>query len=181
MTKFVWGNMNDERVYLDENNLRMTTNFRINFGRLAEELLNDGRRDSAVKVLDKCVEVTPDKTIPFNYFMTKIGELYYRAAGDMNKNADSALVNNDAELTRKKEWTDKANSILTRVTDIYADNLNYYLSLKGTKYFKFVEQDMNQALYIMQAVAGIVKQTDQKDLADKLDKKFNDLASRAGM
>ena len=88
MTKFVWGNMNDERVYLDENNIRMTTNFRINFGRLAEDLLLEGKRDSAIKVLDKCVEVTPDKTIPYNYFMTKIGELYYRAAGATNRNID---------------------------------------------------------------------------------------------
>jgi len=181
MSKFVWGNMNDERVYLDENNTRMTTNFRINFGRLAEDLLEEGRRDSAVKVLDKCLEVTPDKTIPYNYFMTKIGELYYRAAGATNKVIDSALVNNDVELSKKKEWVDKANSILLRLSDIYSDNLNYYLSLKGTKYFKFVEQDMNQALYIMQAISGIAKQTDQKEVAEKLDKKFNDLAGRAGM
>ncbi|MCX6273933.1 MAG: DUF2723 domain-containing protein [Bacteroidetes bacterium] len=181
MSKFVWGNMNDERVYLDENNTRMTTNFRINFGRLAEELLNEGKRDSAVMVLDKCVEVTPDKTIPYNYFMTKIGELYYRAAGATDRTIDSALVNNDVELSKKKEWTDKANSILTRLSDIYADNLEYYLSLKGTKFFKYVEQDMNQSLYIMQAVASIAKQTNQKDVADKLDKKFNDLAGRAGM
>ena len=35
MNKFVYGNMNLDQVYLDENNLRMTTNFRINFSRLA--------------------------------------------------------------------------------------------------------------------------------------------------
>ena len=181
MSKFVWGNMNDERVYLDENNIRMTTNFRINFGRLAEELLNEGKRDSAVKVLDKCVEVTPDKTIPYNYFMTKIGELYYRAAGATDRTIDSSLVNSDVELSKKKEWVDKANGILIRISDIYSDNLEYYLSLKGTKFFKYVEQDMNQALYIMQAVASIAKQTDQKEVADKLDKKFNELAGMAGM
>jgi len=181
MTKFVWGNMNDERVYLDENNVRMTTNFRINFGRLAEDLLQEGKRDSAIKVLDKCVEVTPDKTIPYNYFMTKIGELYYRAAGATNKNIDTSLVNNDLELSKKKELVDKANAILIRLGEIYSDNLNYYLSLKGTKYYKFIEQDMNQALYIMQAVASIARQTDQKEVADKLDKQFNDLAARAGM
>ena len=73
MTKFAWGNMKTE-VYLDENNMRMTTNFRINFSRLAEELMNENKRDSAIKVLDKCLEVMPDKTIP-GYFMTKIAEL----------------------------------------------------------------------------------------------------------
>ena len=45
MNKFVFGNMNDEKVYLDENNLRMTTNFRINFSRLAEELMIAEKRD----------------------------------------------------------------------------------------------------------------------------------------
>ena len=113
--------------------------------------------------------------------MTKIGELYYRAAGATDRTIDSSLVNTDVELSKKKEWTDKANSILIRLSDIYSDNLEYYLSLKGTKFFKYVEQDMNQSLYIMQAVANIAKQTNQKDVADKLDKKFNDLANRAGM
>jgi hypothetical protein len=36
-------------------------------------------------------------------------------------------------------------------------------------------------LYIMQAISSISKQTDQKEVADKLDKQFTDLAQRAGM
>ena len=63
MNKFVFGNMKDERVYLDENNTRMTTNFRINFTRLAEELLIEGKRDSAIKVLDKCIEEMHDNIV----------------------------------------------------------------------------------------------------------------------
>ncbi len=177
MQKFLWGNMNDERVYLDENNMRMTTNFRINFGRLAEDLLLEGKRDSSIKVLDKCVEITPDKTIPYNYFMTKIGELYYRAAGATNQ---PSVGLQDIELSNKKELVAKGNAIMSRLADIYEDNINYYLSLKGTKYYKLVDSEMQQAMYIMQAVAAIVKQTDQKELADKLEKRFNDLAAKGG-
>ncbi|MCX6290360.1 MAG: DUF2723 domain-containing protein [Bacteroidetes bacterium] len=179
MNKFEWGNMNDPRVYMDENNLRMTTNFRINFARLSEELLNEGRRDSAIKVLDKCVEVMPDKNVPYNYFMARIAELYYRASGAMNKQ-DSGIQKTDVELNRQKELVTKANAIASRLADIYADNLNYYLSLKGTKYFKLVDTDMNQSLYIMQALSQILQQTNQKELADKVDKKFKELASKAG-
>ena len=85
MNKFKFGKHERRAdVYLDENNMRMTTNFRINFSRLAEELLNEGKRDSSIKVLDKCVAEMPDNTIPYNYFMTKIAELYYRDAGAMN-------------------------------------------------------------------------------------------------
>ena len=179
MNKFVFGNMNYEKVYLDENNMRMTTNFRINFSRLAEELLNEGNRDSAIRVLDKCIEMMPDKTVPYNYFMTKIAELYYRAAGAMN--GPDSLQQNIPELNKKNELIAKGNAISQRMMTIYFDNMNYYLSLKGTKYFKLVDQDMNQALYILQAMSGILKQTNQKELADKAEKQFMEVAQKSGM
>ena len=179
MNKFVFGNMNNENVYLDENNIRMTTNFRINFTRLAEELISEGKRDSAVLVLDKCVEVMPDKTVPYNYFMTKVAELYYRAAGAMN--GMDSLQSNDIELNTKKALIAKGNAISQRMIDIYVDNMNYYLSLKGTKYFKLVDSDMNQALYILQAMSGILKQTNQKEFSDKAEKQFMDIAQKSGM
>ena len=179
MNKFVFGNMNDERVYLDENNMRMTTNFRINFSRLAEELLIEGHRDSAISVLDKCIEVMPDKTVPYNYFMTKVAELYYRAAGVMNH--PDSLQQNDPELNKKNELIAKGNAVSQRMMDIYVDNMNYYLSLKGTKYYKLVDQEMNQALYILQAMTGILKQTNQKELAEKSEKRFMDIAQKSGM
>lgn len=180
MEKFKWGNMKDDRVYLDENNLRMTTNFRINFSRLSEELLAAGRRDEAIKVLDKCVEEMPDKQVPYNYFMTKIAELYYRSAGEMRSPMDTTM-NLTPELSDSKQLIDKANAITNRVAEIYADNLEYYISLKGTKEFKFVESDAQQALFIMQTLVNTLKQTKQKDLATKIEKQFNDLAQRAGI
>ena len=179
MNKFAFGNMNNENVYLDENNIRMTTNFRINFTRLAEELISEGKRDSAVLVLDKCVEVMPDKTVPYNYFMTKVAELYYRAAGAMN--GMDSLQSNDIELSTKNALIAKGNAISQRMIDIYVDNMNYYLSLKGTKYFKLVDSDMNQALYILQAMSGILKQTNQKEFSDKAEKQFMDIAQKSGM
>ncbi|MBK6445079.1 MAG: DUF2723 domain-containing protein [Bacteroidetes bacterium] len=178
MTKFVWGNMKNPDVYLDENNMRMTTNFRINFSRLAEELMNENKKDSAIKVLDKCVEEMPDKTIPYNYFMTKIAELYYRAAGAYNR--QDTLMTGDTELSRKNELIAKGNAISERITAIYGDNLKYYLSLKGTKYYKLIDQDMNQALYIMQSMTSVLKQTNQKELADKTEKTFLEFAKESG-
>ena len=179
MNKFEYGNMKDERVYLDENNLRMTTNFRINFTRLAEELLKEGKRDSCIAVLDRCVEEMPDKTVPFNYFMTRVADLYYRAAG-ATYNSDSTLLKTDVEQDRQHQLIQKANAISSRVADIYADNLRYYFSLKGTKYYKLIDGEMNQALYIMQALSQMLKQTNQKELSLKIEKQFTELASKAG-
>jgi hypothetical protein len=179
MNKFLWGNMNDEKVYLDENNLRMTTNFRINFSRLAEELLRENKRDSAIKVLDKCVEVMPDKTVPYNYFMTKIAELYYRAGNDFQRQDTLAL--NSAEQNSNAELIAKANAISDRIAEIYYDNLKYYVSLRGTKYFKYVEQDMSQSLYILQSLTNTLKQTNQKELSAKIEKQFMEMAEKSGI
>ena len=178
MNKFVWGNMNDERIYLDENNIRMTTNIRINFSRLAEQLLVEGKKDSAIKVLDRCVEVTPDKTIPYNYFMLNVAMLYYRAAGAF-RTVDTTQVS-DAELAANKELIKKGNAITERIAQIYSDNVDYYLSLKGTKYFKLVDSELNQALYILQANTNVIKQTNQAELSAKIEKRFNEQAAQTG-
>ena len=68
MNKFKWGNMNDSTIYLDETNLRMTMNFRNNFARLATQLVNEGKKMLLLKVLDKCMEVMPESSVPYNYF-----------------------------------------------------------------------------------------------------------------
>ena len=78
MNKFLWGNMKREDVYLDQNNLNMSMNFRNNFARLAETLLNKGARDSSIAVLDKCNEELPDKTVPYNVMMLRTPVFYLR-------------------------------------------------------------------------------------------------------
>jgi hypothetical protein len=180
MNKFKYGNMNLENVYLDENNMRMTTNFRINFARLAEELMNEGKMDSAVKVLDKCLAEVPDKTVPYNYFMAKIAELYYRAGGAFNRPGEIAM-NGDMELKRNNDLINKGNAINDRLLTIYGQNMEYYASLKKTKFFKLVDQEMQQALYILQNVNQTLKATDQKEMQAKAEKAFMDAVQKSGM
>ena len=177
MSKFLWGNMMNPQVYMDENNLRMTTNLRINFGRLAEELLIEGRRDSAVAVLDKCLEVMPEQNVPYNYFMLRIADMYFRAAGVTNPDS---IARASLEINKQKELVDKGNAILTRVFDNYTDVMDYYLSLKGTNYYKLVDMDMNQSMYILQTTVSVLRQANQTALAEKYDKRFMEYAQRAG-
>jgi hypothetical protein len=80
MNKFLWGNMSREEVYLDQNNLNMTMNFRNNFSRLAEGLYAEGKLDSTLAVLDKMNQEIPDKTVPYNVMMLRPLEIYYNAA-----------------------------------------------------------------------------------------------------
>ena len=66
MNKFKWGNMANPNVYLDETNMRMCTNLRNIFCRLAYTLVYEGKIKEAVKVAAKCTEVMPDNCVPYN-------------------------------------------------------------------------------------------------------------------
>lgn len=78
VNKFRWGNMNGKGVYLDETNLRMTMNLRNNFYRLATALFTEGKKDKALKCLDKTEELMPDDVVAYNYFNLLIADLYFQ-------------------------------------------------------------------------------------------------------
>ena len=180
MNKFKWGNMNDMRVYLDQNNLNMTMNFRNNFARLAESLIGEGKNDSAIKVLDKCVEVMPDKTVPYNIFMLRIIDNYYTIARGGSTRDSAMAVSPDLEYKSKSasHAIETANSIVKRLAEIYEDDLNYYFSLKGTSYLKGVEKDLNQAMAVYQELIRQAKDAGQTEIADELEKKFKDIEKK---
>ena len=180
MNKFMWGNMKDERVYLDQNNLNMTMNFRNNFARLSETLLAENEPDSAVKVLDKCLVEMPDKTVPYNIMMLRIAELYYRSTMNNVLPDSLQMLSNDVELkkTDSKESIEKGNTIVKRLADIYQNDLQYYLSLKGTPYAKSVERETNQALAVFQELIRLSKLKDQKAITDDLQKRFEQLEAQ---
>lgn len=181
MNKFEWGNLNREDVYLDQNNLNMCMNFRNNFSRLSETLLQKGERDSSIKVLDKMNQEMPDKTVPYNVMMLRPIELYYRAAKSFNENPlDSVLNSNTVELPEQKRRhaIETANAIVKRMADIYEDDLNYYFSLKGTEYIKFIDRDMNQAMAVFQELIRLAKTADQQDIVKNLEPRFKSLETR---
>ncbi len=179
MNKFQWGNMADKRVYLDMNNLNMTMNFRNNFGRLSENLLEAGKKDSAIAVLDKCVEVMPDETVPYNVMMLRIAECYYRTAMPQTQlnEMGAPIESSDVELKNQKDKVtiEKANSIIKRLADIYQDDLGYYFSLRKTKYSKSIEREMNQAMAIFQELIRLSKLTNQTAITADLQKRFKEL------
>jgi len=160
MNKFVWGNMNDPRVYLDQNNLNMTMNFRNNFSRL---------------------EVMPDKTVPYNIMMLRIVENYYACAkGSMPDDSSAVAMSGDIEKNDQSsaQAIQKANSIVKRLADIYEDDLHYYFSLKGTEYIKSVDRDMNQAMAVFQELQRLTRNAKQMQISGDLEKRFKELEKR---
>jgi hypothetical protein len=154
MNKFTWGNINKSNVYLDENNLRMTMNLRNNFARLADQLLIEGKKDSALKVLDRCIEVMPNTTVPYNYFNIGIVEGYYKAGVPA-----------------------KANEMVQILSKSTQADLKYYFSMKG-EYKKLVEYEIKKSMMVMQELARLTKQFKQEKMAKDLDVVFKQLFER---
>lgn len=148
INKFKWGGVSNPDVYLDENNLRMLSNFRNNFSRLAEELINEGKTDSAVKVLDRCVEIMPESRVPFNYFIVPVIEQYYRAG-----------------------QIEKANKLITSFFNSTQADLQYYFSFRGSK-AKMIDYEKRVGIQILGELNRITEFFKQKELADKIKATF---------
>jgi hypothetical protein len=116
MNKFKWGGIENPRVYLDENNRRMTATLRHMFSRLVGALIVEGKRDSALAVLDYCKKVIPGETVPYTYISVILASQYYqlgqneKAETIINEMLENSLqhlrwiaaLNNDRELPSRQ-------------------------------------------------------------------------------
>ncbi len=151
INKFKWGNIEDPNVYLDENNLRMLSNFRNSFARLADALIVEGKNDSAKVVLDKCMDLMPHERVPFNYFMLQITEAYYKI--------------NEIE---------KANEITKQLSEVAQDELDYYLNLP-MKYNNVFDYEKRLNLHILQELQRMTRTYNQEELSNELSEVFQSL------
>ena len=80
MNKFRWGRMNEPGVLIDSYNIFTFSvlRMRINFARLAEQLYLEGKKDSAIKVIDRCMQLMPAKTFPPNVNSLTLLETAYK-------------------------------------------------------------------------------------------------------
>lgn len=174
MTKFAWGNMKMEGIYLDQNNLNMTMNIKNNFSRLAEAKFMEGKYDDCIRVLDKCNEEMPDKTVPYNIMNLRIAELYYRTAIAKGGGMDSLgrpTMDIEKVIQSEKNLLDKGNAMCRRIGEIYLDDLNYYASLRGTSHFATVEREAGQAQAVLNELVRLAKLTGQKDIIKEMEEK----------
>lgn len=157
MNKFVWGNMDKEEIYMDENNLRMTTNLRLQFANLAEALINEGRKAEAKKVLDKTMEVMPEKNVPYDRLLVPIIESYY-------------------ELGENKT----ANEIANKVFGIYERDMTYYLGL-SQEYWEKQQNEINLAMAVMSRLSQVARFKQQEAVAKSFEARMAKLQKMAEM
>lgn len=130
MNGFRWGNMNDPGIFMDYNSVRTTNilGIRSCFSRLADELTKRSEPEKAIRVLDRCMELMPHQSVPYDIFMLPVIQAYYHA-GD----------------------TVKAKKISSEYRAILEKELDYYSSL-GTRWSKGLEFEQRYAGYIVQEI-----------------------------
>jgi hypothetical protein len=146
MNKFRYGNMNDPDVYIDENNMRMMINIRNSFSRLATALIQEGKQDSAITVVDKCFELVPPDIVPYDYFALELTECYFNAGA-----------------------TDRGNKILEDALNVFNDELNYFLAL-DRKFLKTqsVNEEIQRNLFYLQRMERTARNHQNNELSDKI-------------
>nr|MBA3971948.1 hypothetical protein [Bacteroidota bacterium] len=149
MNKFVWGNMEKKGTYLD--NVFLTScviNTRQRAGTLASVLVEEGKKDKAIKVLDRCLEVTPFENCPVDATLYSITLAYYQAGAN-----------------------DKANALSKTLFENYENNIRYIYSLGREKIASY-GSDMKQAQGIMEQLLSFANFFKQDALAKEYEARY---------
>lgn len=149
MNKFTWGGMDNPKVYLDETNRRNIMIFRSGFGQLAQALMNDAKKDSAIAVCDRCLNVIPDKSVHFDYTLLKLVGVYYQAGAN-----------------------EKGDRLSSRLIELYAQNLVYYFSFPKDKAVQ-TDENRQRALGVMQNINREAEKYGREGIATKAKKQLD--------
>jgi hypothetical protein len=143
MNKSKWGNLNQENVYVDPESSRSCQVARSQFARLAQALVIENKKDSAIKVLDKANEFFPDHKIPFDMYMISHIQLYYQAGA-----------------------IEKGNKMAEIILNKCKNDLDYYDSVEA-QYRRGLAQDRAQAVYAVKSIAQVCNMFKQNQLTKK--------------
>jgi hypothetical protein len=152
MKKWAWGGLDKQEVYMDENNVRMAQTMRMQLITLANQLVEEGKKDKAKEVLQKQLLVLPEKNVPYcnepyEYNIYLIEALY--KCGDM----------------------ENANKTAMRFMEIMDGDMKYYLSL-DTKTRNTLMNEMYRKTDMMQRIIDQAKRAKQTDAVQKLENIF---------
>ncbi len=151
MEKFRWGNMNDPDVYLDDYHVRTMSivRLRYRFIQLAEQLIQEGDTAKATKALDRCLEITPNENIPYDYTLIQMADIYYRC-----------------------NQTDKAVGLVSDLGAITDSKLVFYLD-QDKNFIASINNEVILNFQILQNLITISSNNNQDDLSSSLEAIYN--------
>ena len=101
MSNSFWRGLDDENAYFSEDHRGFIMNYRSTFNTLIKELINKKEYDKALEVINKSLDLIPDKAIMYDHFSVQIVEYLI----NLNEKAGMQtleLANNIAEISSKR-------------------------------------------------------------------------------
>ncbi len=160
MNKVQWGGLDKNEVWMDENNLRMAATMRMQMRTLAVTLIQEGKKEQALKVLRKCVEVLPERNVPY-YDPCPINYTYY-------------LIQAFYMAGGKED----AIKLSTRFFEILEGDTEYALSVRRKEANAFQPYFEDRLEMMMQLISD-ANRYGADDLVKKLENKFKKYESFA--
>lgn len=149
VNKFRWGFLNKDNVVVDRESERNALFAKEAYRHTAAALIAVHQYDSAVQVLDKCIEFFPNKKIPFDQYMISFAEMYYDAHAP-----------------------EKGDQLLLDIADRFEEDLLYYARLTGHVADEY-DYDRQVALAIIQRLSQIAKDKGRTEVYEKINDVFN--------
>jgi hypothetical protein len=157
MTKFRYGGIENPKVYLDENILRMCRTQRMMFAQLIGALIAEGDTVRAKKALDYCNKVIPGITVRHDYTSTQLADFYYKVGEP-----------------------EKGNTIMDAVGKDCVEYLDWYLSLE-TINKNSVNNRIGHNLGVLNQVLRICDEAKQKTIMEKYMPRYMEYTKRVQM
>ncbi|MFM2225010.1 MAG: hypothetical protein RJA07_1212 [Bacteroidota bacterium] len=155
MNKYLYGGIQNKNVYLDETAMRMAVNLQSNMGRLAEQLVIEGRKQEAIEVLDKCVKMLPSVEVPYTVYVLPFVDTYYKAGA-----------------------SDKAHAIADELLKSSRKEVAIYFNMEPDKIKGLYNRDVQECLYAMQTIQRFAAENRDTTYSKKLDAEFRPLEMR---
>jgi len=153
MNKVNWGGLDKgENVWMDENNMRMALTMRMQMRTLAMSLIQEGKKEAALKVLRKVLVSLPENNIP--YYHDPISYTYYLS---------QALY-----MAGGKE---EAIKLSKRFFDIMERDTEYALSVRK-KEANAMQPYLEDRIEMMQQLISDAHRFEANDLAKEFEGRF---------
>ncbi len=133
MTKFHWGNFDKKQLFVDKSYNPSVYSMRGAMIRLANVLLQQGDKERAMKVADKCLEVYPNMNFPYDTQTLSLIRIYEQA-GNLEKGKKHVIT----------------------LAEEFADRMNFYKSLSRSQAIETFASDRRDVAGGIQQLIQIV-------------------------
>jgi hypothetical protein len=152
-TGFFYRELDNEKVYYDENYSRFTANLRGQFARMCDELLKEGKKEQARKAALFILERIPHKVIPFDYYVPRLASVLYKVGESK-----------------------KATEVTKIVAESAIDNLAFYTN--DSNKFEMYRYSIGSNLQMLEDMINVLEEQNKNEEAKKYRQRYDQFYNR---